>query len=126
DGRTLGVDIEYGAWNTLSAGIKGRFRERRFNGVVSGSYNRSDGHRADMDFAQVSCYSKLTYALSNHWRLAADLNFTHFDASNPGTVSSPLLDNDARIGRGLTSFSVENRYGRTSGMFSLYYNFGQH
>ncbi|MFR6414638.1 MAG: hypothetical protein ACLUNS_02215 [Alistipes shahii] len=83
--------------------------------VVSGSYNRTDGHRADMGFEQYGGYAKLGYEISQAWNVRADVNVTHFNASQPGTVTNPMADADQRITRGMTSLSVENSYGRTSG-----------
>ena len=58
--------------------------------------------------------------------MRADVNVTHFNASQPGTVTNPMADADQRITRGMTSLSVENNYGRTSGALSLFYNWGRH
>ena len=56
----------------------------------------------------------------------ADVNVTHFNASNPGTVTQPILDNDSHVTRGMTSLSLENNYSNTSGALMLYYNWGNH
>ena len=58
--------------------------------------------------------------------MRADVNVTHFNASQPGAVTNPMADADQRITRGMTSLSVENNYGRTSGALSLFYNWGRH
>ncbi|MDR0724426.1 MAG: TonB-dependent receptor, partial [Prevotellaceae bacterium] len=50
----------------------------------------------------------------------------NFDASNPGAVGAPVIDNDAEVTRGVTSFSIENRYDKTSGALKFFYNFGLH
>ena len=60
------------------------------------------------------------------WNVFADLNLTHFNASNPGTVNAPILDNDSRITRGVASLSVENNYNGTSGALKFFYNWGRH
>lgn len=93
---------------------------------MSGSYNRTDGHRADMGFEQYGGYAKLGYELSKAWNLRADVNVTHFNASNPGEVADPLTDNDQRITRGMTSLAVENNYEKSSGAVSFFYNWGRH
>lgn len=49
---------------------------------------------------------------------------THFNASNPGTVAAPYIDNDSRITRGMASAALENHYRRTSGALSFFYNWG--
>ncbi|MFR6383647.1 MAG: hypothetical protein ACLUOS_16900 [Odoribacter splanchnicus] len=54
------------------------------------------------------------------------VNLTHFNASNPGKVTDPLIDNDQRITRGMTSFALENNYEKTSGALSFFYNWGKH
>ena len=116
----------YGSFNTLMTEASNLVKKGRFNSVASVSYNRSDGHRANMEFEQLSGFAKLGYDFSNQWKLYADVNITHFNASNPGTVAKPILDNDSHITRGMSSLSLENNYGSTSGAFMFYYNWGNH
>lgn len=79
-----------------------------------------------MGFEQYGGYAKLGYELSRAWTLSGDVNLTHFNASNPGEVTAPLIDNDSRITRGRASAALANRYDRTSGALSLFYNWGRH
>ena len=79
-----------------------------------------------MGFEQYGGYAKLGYEISNHWNAWADVNVTHFNASNPGETFDPLIDNDQRITRGMTSLALENRYAKTSGTLSFFYNWGKH
>ena len=79
-----------------------------------------------MGFEQYGGYAKLGYEMTDNWNLRGDVNVTHFNASYPGPVDSPLLDGDQRITRGMTSFAVENRYEKTSGAVSFFYNWGNH
>ena len=58
--------------------------------------------------------------------MGADLNMTHFNASNPGPVSAPRIDNDSHITRGMTSFYIENHYQKTSGAVTAFYNWVHH
>lgn len=73
-----------------------------------------------MEFEQYGGYTRLGYELNRTWNISADLNLTHFNASNPGTVSTPVFDNDSRITRGMTSFALENKYEHTSGALKLF------
>jgi iron complex outermembrane receptor protein len=125
DVRT-GVRAMYGSYNTLSSEINNAVRKGKFKSYLSLNYNRSDGHRENMDFEQYSGYGKVGYDISGHWETFVDLNLSNFKASNPGMVSSPMLDNDADIVRGMTSFSLENKYEQTSGALKFFYNFGSH
>ena len=126
EGIRTDLQAAYGSYNTLQTELSNRIRKGRFTSVVTGSYNRTDGHRADMGFEQYGGYAKLGYELSRAWTLSGDVNLTHFNASNPGEVTAPLIDNDSRITRGRASAALANRYDRTSGALSLFYNWGRH
>ena len=126
DGVRTDLHAGYGSYNTLETELTNRIRKGRFSSVVSGSYNRTDGHRDDMGFEQYGGYAKLGYDLTDNWNMYADVNVTHFNASYPGPVSAPLVDGDQRITRGVTSFSLANDYGKTSGAVSFFYNWGNH
>ena len=126
DGVRTDINAGYGSWNTVQTELTNRVRYKGFSSIVSASYNRTDGHRADMGFEQYGGYAKLGYDFSPYWRVRADVNVTHFNASNPGTVSNPLLDADQSVTRGMTSLAVENEYEGTSGALSVFYNWGDH
>lgn len=126
DGVKTNLRAGYGSYNTLETELTNRIRKGRFSSIVSGSYNRTDGHRADMGFEQYGGYAKLGYEMTDNWNLRGDVNVTHFNASYPGPVDAPLLDGDQRITRGMTSFAVENCYEKTSGAVSFFYNWGNH
>ena len=126
DGVKTNAQIGYGSYNTLQTEVSNRVRKGRFSSVVTGSYNRTDGHRDDMEFEQYGGYAKLGYDFSDTWKLWGDVNITRFNASNPGPVSAPLVDNDSHITRGMTSVALQNNYDRTSGALSFFYNWGNH
>ena len=114
----------YGSYNTFSA--HNAFRRKGFSSFVSLNYNRTDGHRENSEFDQYGGYAKLGYEFSSHWNVFADVNVTHYNAANPGLVSAPMIDNDAEITRGMTSFALSNSYARTSGALKFFYNWGNH
>lgn len=126
DGIQTDIHAGYGSYHTTETELTNRIRKGRFSSIISGSYNRTDGHRPDMAFEQYGGYAKMGYEATDHWNLRADVNMTHFNASYPGPVAAPLLDGDQRITRGMTSFALENHYGRTSGAISYFYNWGNH
>ncbi len=126
NGMKTNAQIMYGSYNTLSTEFNNSVLKGKFSSYVSLSYNRTDGHRKDMDFDQYSGYMKLGYNFTSNWKAYTDLNLTNFSASNPGSITTPIIDNDADITRGMTSFSLENKYERTSGALKFFYNFGSH
>lgn len=126
DGVKTNLQAGYGSYNTMQTELSNRVKKGKFSSVVTGSYNRSDGHRPDMEFEQYGGYAKLGYDFSSNWQIRGDVNITHFNASNPGEVSNPYIDNDSKITRGMTSFALENHYDKTSGALSFFYNWGRH
>lgn len=120
------AQLMYGSYNTLSAEASIGQREDKIQLNANIGYNRSDGHRENMDFEQVNGYGKIGYDFSRNWSGFADLNLSSTQSSNPGTVAAPITDNDAGITRGMASFSLENEYERISGAVKFFYNFGTH
>lgn len=126
DGVRTNLHAGYGSYNTLETELTNMIRKDRFNSVVSGSYNRTDGHRANMGFEQYGGYAKTGYDLTDNWNAYADVNITHFNATYPGPTSAPLVDGNQHITRGVTSLAISNDYGNTSGTLSFFYNWGNH
>lgn len=126
DGSRTALKAGYGSYNTLRTELTSRIRKKGFSSVVGASYNRTDGHRADMGFEQYSSYIRLGYEISRRWSVSGDVSLTHFNASNPGGVSDPIADADQSVTRGMASVSIENRYEKTSGGLSFFYNWGRH
>lgn len=126
EGIKTNLNLGYGSFNTLQSEVTNRIRKGGFTSLISGSYNRTDGHRRNMGFEQYGGYAKLGYEFSPYWNIRGDVNVTHFNASQPGEVTDPMIDADQSITRGMTSVAVENRYERTSGAVSFFYNWGDH
>lgn len=126
DGMKNNFRVGYGSYNTIITEAANHIRKGRFSSVITASYNRTDGHRPNMEFEQYGGYAKLGYEFTDIWKIFGDINLTHFNASNPGPVSAPIIDNDSRITRGMASISLENNYSRTSGALKLFSNWGHH
>ena len=126
DGVKTTLDLGAGSYGTIQTEATNQVRSGKFTSTVSAQYNRTDNHRSRMGFEQYGGYMKLGYDLSPHWNTYVDADITHFNASYPGAVSSPLYDANQWITRGMVSAAVENHYSRTSGALSVYSNFGRH
>lgn len=126
DGVYGHVHAGYGMYNTVEAEASTEIRHGKWWSAVGASYNRTDGHRANMEFEQYGGYARTGYQFDQHWNMHLDVNATHFNASYPGTVDVPLEDGDQEITRGMASLGVDNHYAYTSGGMSLFYNWGKH
>lgn len=126
DGVNTDVILGAGSYGTVQAEATNQVRSGKFNSTVAAQYGRSDNHRRDMGFEQYGGYVKLGYDINDNFDIYADLNLTHFNASNPGSVTQPKLENDQWITRGAASLVLSNHFERTSGAIHIYDNFGRH
>ena len=126
DGTHAYVHAGYGSFNTAETEFSANTRQGKFSAVASGSYNRTDGHRDNMNFEQFGGYAKLSYDISDNWNASANVDVTRFKASQPGPESAPLIDADQDITRGTTALFIENNYRKTSGAVSVFYSWGDH
>ena len=126
DGMKTSVNLGAGSYGTVQAEASNQLRSVKFSSTVSAQYGRTDNHRPRMGFEQYGGYLKLGYDFNDHWNAYIDADITHFNASHPGTTTSPLFDADQWITRGVISAALENHYGWTSGAVSAYSNFGRH
>ena len=126
DGVRTDLSLGAGSYGTIQGEVSNQVRKGRFSSTVAAQYGRSDNHRPHMGFEQFGGYVKLAYDLSDHWNVYADANVTHFNASNPGSLQSPLSEADQWITRNMVSAAIENHYGNTNGALSVYDNYGRH
>jgi iron complex outermembrane receptor protein len=126
EGTHARLHAGYGSFNTAETEFSATTRQGKFSAVGSASYNRTDGHRDNMNFEQFGGYAKLGYDISYNWNASANVDVTRFKASQPGSESAPLIDADQKITRGTSALFIENRYARTQGAVSLFYSWGDH
>ena len=126
DGIHNSARLMYGSYNSLSAEVASGGKHGKLSTTLNLGYNRSDGHRENMEFEQFNGYTRIGYDISRNWKSFADINLSKTLSSNPGTINSPIVDNDADIIRGVASAVIENEYLNTSGALKFFYNFGTH
>ncbi len=126
DGVKTHINLGVGSYGTIQTEASNQFRSGRFSSTVAAQYNRTDNHRPRMGFEQYGGYLKLGYDFNEHWNAYIDADITHFNASYPGAVTSPMYSADQWITRGVVSAALENHYNNTSGAISVYSNFGRH
>lgn len=126
NGSSTNIHLQGGSYGTIEATATNRLRKNKFSSIIGANYGRTDGHRVNSEFEQISGFVKLGYDLTPNWNLSADMNLIYFESSNPGEVTKPMIDNDMKITRGMAAVSLTNEYGHTSGALRTFYNFGHH
>ncbi len=126
DGFFGGARMMWGYYYTQKYGLNLGFKEGKWSGMVSATYDRSDGNRANSDFWLSNQFARLEYIPSAHWKIGANVDMTQSKADNPGAVDKPLTDMWTQIFRGTASFYVKNSYKNSRGGVQAYYNWGRH
>jgi iron complex outermembrane receptor protein len=126
DGNNLSVKAMAGSYGTQRYSLTDSYQKGKFFGVVSSSYERTNGHRVNSEFESLSGFAKLGYEISNQWKVSGNVNIANSNSQNPGTEERPMLDGIADVLRGISGLSIENDYGKTNGAVNLYYNWGKH
>ncbi len=126
DGTDVRFNAGYGSFNTAETELSVNTRQGKLSAVATGTYNRTDGHRDNLNFEQFGGYAKVGYEITDNWSASANVDVTRFKASQPGSESAPLVDADQKITRGTSALFIENNYAKTSGAVSFFYSWGDH
>lgn len=126
DGAFGGARMMWGYYYTQKYGLNLGFKEGKWSGIVSASYDRSDGSRENSRFWLSNQFARLEYSPSSHWMVGTSVDMTQSRAENPGAVDAPLEGMWTRIFRGTASFYVKDRYRRSNGGLQVFYNWGRH
>ena len=126
EGNQLSARLMGGSYGTQRYSLTDTYRKGKFSGVVSGNYERTDGHRINSEFDSWTGFAKLGYDFSTNWKVTGNVNVVKANAQVPGMENSPLLDGTTDVLRGMTGLSLENNYSKTRGAMNFYYNWGNH
>lgn len=126
DGNRLNARLMAGSYGTQSYSLTDSYQNGKFSGVVSGNYERTDGHRVNSNFESISGYTKLGYGITKEWKVTGNVNISKTNGNNPGTKDRPMLDGTTNILRGMSGLSFENNYEKTNGAVNIYYSWGDH
>jgi iron complex outermembrane receptor protein len=126
EGHGLNIRLMGGSYGTQRYSLTDSYRKGKLSGVVSGNYERSDGHRVNSEFESFSGSGKLGYEITPQWKVTGNVNVAKSNSQNPGEITRPMLDGTADVFRGMSGLSIENQYGITNGAVNLYYNWGKH
>ena len=126
EGNTLSARLMGGSYGTQRYSLANTHHEGKFSSVVSGNYEKTDGHRVNSKFDSWAGFAKLGYDFSTKWKVTGNLNVVKAKAQVPGMESRPLLEGTTNVQRGMTGLSLENNYGKTRGAMNFYYNWGNH
>lgn len=126
EGVQTKINASYGSFNTLRSSLATLIHASRVHATITGNYDRTDSHRDNMGFVQYGGSAKVGIDIGRGWDIASNINITHFDASNPGTISAPIINNNSHITRLAATASLSHNKEWGSGAINIIYNYGHH
>lgn len=125
EGPSLSARVSYGSYNTQKYMVNGGYRWKKFGVFASINRDHTDGERDSSVFDITNGFIKASWDPSPHISVSANFMAVAFTSQDPGPVFQPApfwVD----IKRGQTALNVENKFEKTQGGLSIFYNFGKH
>ena len=120
------VNASYGSYNSHLFGITTGYQHENWSTTACFTNVHTDGHRPYSEYSGNSGYLKSSYSVNERYSVTLDGSVTKFNTYDPGTVTSPYINNWMHITRGYAGVSVNNDFGKSKGGAKLFYNFGHH
>jgi outer membrane cobalamin receptor len=125
-GSELTGGITYGSFNTQEYNLGLGYNDGKFNVLVSGDHDQTDGHRAYSSFNTNDGYLNAGYNVSENFDLHLTGSANKFKTYDPGPASAPLINNWYDVLRSTSSVSLDDKFAQTDGSLKLFYNYGHH
>ncbi len=126
EATSLRAAATYGSFNTQEYSAGAGYRNDKFDILVSGDRDLTDGHRANSSFSTGGGYINTGYNLNENFSLRLNGIINKFKTYDPGTVYSPLVNNWVDVLRSTTGLSLTNKFSRFDGSLKLFYSYGNH
>lgn len=125
EGNHLTLKGTLGSYGTRRYALNESYSHHRLSLSVGGSYEKSDGHRLNSDYENLSSHGRIGYDLSRIWNVSTNVSLSHINTKNPGLVSDPMIDGTTDVMRGMIGVSFKNNSKTASGAINAYYNWGK-
>jgi outer membrane cobalamin receptor len=118
--------ISYGSFDTqeYNAGIG--YRKEKFDLLITGDHDQTDGHRAYSSFKTSNGYINTGYEISNALNVRIMGSANKFYSYDPGPASAPKINNWYDVFRGSFSVSLNDNLSDVDGSLKLFSNYGEH
>ena len=126
NGNRLTLRSAFGSYGTRRYSINDSYGKGRLSMTVGGGYEKSDGHRINSSYENLSGHGRLGYDLSENWNISASASISHINTKNPGLITNPMLDGTTNVTRAMGGISLENKHEKSNGQVNVFYNWGRH
>ena len=125
-GSSLRASATYGSYETQQYSAGFGYSGDRFDVLISGDRDQTDGHRPNSSFSTGGGYINAGYSFNSN--ITARLNgiVNKFKTYDPGTVYSPLVNNWVDVLRSTTAISLTDKFSGFDGSLKLFLSYGDH
>lgn len=117
------LGAQFGAYNTQNYTAHAMFQKGKWNAMVYGARQSSDGYLPHSGFENNQGSISLAYRVSDHLNINTRFEMDHFKSDNPDTIDYPKW---VDVTRGMASVQIDNNFRQTHGSLIIYTNFGEH
>ncbi|HXX64203.1 MAG TPA: TonB-dependent receptor [Bacteroidota bacterium] len=115
-----------GSFNTQEYNGGLGYSSGRFNILVSGDHDQTEGSRPYSSFNSNNGYLNAGYGINDNFDVRATGSINKFKTYDPGPASAPSSDTWFDILRSSGSISLDDRFGETNGSLRLFESYGHH
>ncbi|HTX20039.1 MAG TPA: TonB-dependent receptor [Bacteroidota bacterium] len=115
-----------GSYNTQEYSLGTGYKDGRYNILVSGEHDQTDGHRPYSSFNTNDGYLNAGDKLNENLDLHLTGAVNKFRTYDPGPASAPLINTWYDVLRSTSSLSLDDKFAETDGSLKLFYNYGHH
>ncbi len=126
NGAGLTGGANYGSFDTQEYNGGLGYNDGKFNILVSGDHDQTNGTRAYSSFNTNDGYLNAGYNVDENFDLYATGCINKFKTYDPGPESAPSIDNWFEILRSSGSISLDEKYAQMDGSLKLFYSYGHH
>jgi iron complex outermembrane receptor protein len=126
NGYSVNIRQSYGTFSTLIGDAGVGYKMNRFDAYATVSRQQSNGDRPSSEFSLNNGFIKTGYRINDQFAITLDGNITQFRTLDPGTLTSPKVNNWVDILRASGGFTVENKNAVNEGALKLLFNYGEH
>ncbi|HTY11408.1 MAG TPA: TonB-dependent receptor [Bacteroidota bacterium] len=115
-----------GSYNTQEYDLGTGYKDDKFNILVSGDHDQTDGHRPYSSFNTNDGYLNTEYDLNENLDLHLTSSINKYKTYDPGPASAPLVDTWYDVLRSTSSISIDDKFADVDGSLKMFYNYGHH
>jgi len=126
EGFVTDFSASYGSYRTAQFNLRHGGRRKGFSYYLTFDRRQSDGHRPNSSYKGSAFTGKMSYAMSNNFKLTLETKYFSGKKYEAGPVDFPLIDYWNDYKRGAVDLTLAGKGNKSEFYLKAYSNFGHH